>query len=354
MVSFSVTKMHTLRSLGCYHRRTPQVTFALPVDPSVGPPRTKMDRKVARVCCVVGALLLPLNAADYNASTTYMINGSSASLAFDGHGGLSAGGTSRLLIDYPEKEQSDILDYLFTPNFGASLGVLKIEIGGDAMSTDGSEPSHMHSRDDLSCSRGYEGWLAKEARARNPQIKIWSLSWGVPGWIGGETIGEPDDDYDDWYWTEDNIHYQIQWLKCLRDQYGVQSDFIGIWNERPQGSADYVIQLREALDASDFSHVGITIEADWEPFIKHILTNTTLNTSVAAASAHYPCNATVNSAIARQAHKKFWAGEDTPDDSAGPGGNWSGAGCWGRKLNQHWIKMNSTSSVSWSLLWYWY
>ena len=53
---------------------------------------------------------------------------------------------------------------------------------------------------------------------------------------------------------------QIQWLKCLRDQWGVDSDYIGIWNERPQGSVDYVVSLRRELDKANFSHVGITVE----------------------------------------------------------------------------------------------
>jgi hypothetical protein len=64
---------------------------------------------------------------------------------FDGIGGLSGGGaTSVLLRDYPEPQRSQVLDYLFKPNFGASLHILKVEIGGDAQSTDGSESSHMH------------------------------------------------------------------------------------------------------------------------------------------------------------------------------------------------------------------
>ena len=42
-------------------------------------------------------------------------------------GGLSGGGaTSRLLIDYKEPQRSEILDYLFKPNFGASLQLLKV------------------------------------------------------------------------------------------------------------------------------------------------------------------------------------------------------------------------------------
>ena len=48
-------------------------------------------------------------------------------LRFDGIGGLSGGGaTSRLLVDYKEPERSQILDYLFKPNFGASLHILKV------------------------------------------------------------------------------------------------------------------------------------------------------------------------------------------------------------------------------------
>ncbi len=47
------------------------------------------------------------------------------------------------------------------------LQVCKVEIGGDVQSTDGTEPSHMHSRDDLSCERGYEWWLMKVRLAVN-------------------------------------------------------------------------------------------------------------------------------------------------------------------------------------------
>ncbi len=44
-------------------------------------------------------------------------------------GGLSAGASSRLLWDYPVAQQQDILDFLWKPNFGASLHICKIEIG---------------------------------------------------------------------------------------------------------------------------------------------------------------------------------------------------------------------------------
>jgi galactosylceramidase len=88
---------------------------------------------------------------------------------------LGGGATTRLLVDYVEPARSQILDYLFTPNFGASLHLLKVEIGGDSQSTDGTESSHMHSKDDLNYKRGYEWWLMSEAKKRNPNITLYGL-----------------------------------------------------------------------------------------------------------------------------------------------------------------------------------
>ena len=56
----------------------------------------------------------------------------------------------------PPPPRSEILDYLFLPNFGANLQILKVEIGGDAQSTDGAESSHMHDPWTEDYYRGYE------------------------------------------------------------------------------------------------------------------------------------------------------------------------------------------------------
>ena len=128
------------------------------------------------------------------------LNGSTASWTYDGHGALSAGASSRLLVDYPEPQRSDILDYLFKPYFGAHLHMLKFEIGGDTQSTDGTEASYMHMRNlsDANCTRGYEAWLIAEAKARNPEILTYALSWGVPAWVGNGS-----------FFSADNIEYQV-------------------------------------------------------------------------------------------------------------------------------------------------
>ena len=106
---------------------------------------------------------------------------------FDGIGGVSGGGGgTRLLLDYPEPVRGEILDFLFKPGYGASLQVLKVEVGCDGDTTQGAEQSHMRTADDSSPTafmRGYENWLMVEAKSRNPDIHLSGLEWGVPGWV---------------------------------------------------------------------------------------------------------------------------------------------------------------------------
>ena len=80
---------------------------------------------------------------------TVTIDAGGGGKVFDGVGAISGGGgNSRLLIDYAEPYRSQILDYLFKPHYGASLQILKVEIGADMDSTDGAESSHMHTATD--------------------------------------------------------------------------------------------------------------------------------------------------------------------------------------------------------------
>src|ERR1035441_5227514 len=142
-------------------------------------------------------------------SKDVVLDGASTGQTYDGIGAVSAGASSRLLIDYPEPYRSQILDYLFQPNYGASLEHLKVEIGGDTNSTDGSEPSHMHTRSDLNSQRGYEWWLMKEAKNRNPNIILDSLAWGAPGWIG-----------DGKYYSQDMADYVVKFIQTAKQVHG--------------------------------------------------------------------------------------------------------------------------------------
>ena len=60
------------------------------------------------------------------AAAAIRLDPSAPGLPYDGHGALSAGASSRLLFDYEPAVRSDILDFLFKPNFGASLHTIKV------------------------------------------------------------------------------------------------------------------------------------------------------------------------------------------------------------------------------------
>jgi len=164
---------------------------------------------------------------------------------FDGIGAVSAGATSRLLVDYDEKERSDILDLLFKPGIGAELQLLKVEIGGDTFTGCGTEPSPQRSPHETSTpARGYELWLASEARLRNPAITILGLSWGFPAWIGAGAL------------NENQVSYTEQWVQQAKEIHGIKIDWVGVVNESPW-TPEYVKRLREALDAGGHGDTGI-------------------------------------------------------------------------------------------------
>jgi hypothetical protein len=264
------------------------------------------------------------------------IDGHSTSLEFDGIGLLSAGGSSRYLYDYPRKQRDEILDYLFKPQFGASLDILKVEIGGDCQSTSGTEASHMHSRDDLGCSRGYEGWLLSEAIKRNPNLKSFGLSWGVPGWVGA---GE--------FFSADNIHYQVQWLECMKTAYNISIDYIGIRNERQYGPMDYTIQLRQALDMAGHADTKIVLPDGYvsQTLVQQLTSNKTFSDAVYALGTHSCSAAPTWQGDSDSFPQKWWCTELEVRNG------WGGGAGWAEYLSTNFVKSNQTSTTSWSLIW---
>ncbi|XP_048456350.1 galactocerebrosidase-like isoform X1 [Rhincodon typus] len=256
---------------------------------------------------------------------------------FDGIGGLSGGGaTSRLLVNYPEPYRSQILDYLFKPNFGASLHILKVELGGDAQTTDGTEPSHMHYENDENYFRGYEWWLMKEAKKRNPNIKLIGLPWAFPGWIG---CGN------DWPYTcpDKTAYYVASWIHGAKLYHNLDIDYVGIWNERAFDTK-YIELLRYTMDKMGLEQVKIIASDNlWDPISWSVLQDTELYDVVDIIGAHYP--GTFSSSNARKTGKKLWSSEDysTVNDNVG-------GGCWARILNQNFVNGNMTSTIAWNLV----
>eukprot|EP00756_Hemistasia_phaeocysticola_P015187 Hpha_TRINITY_DN15391_c5_g2::TRINITY_DN15391_c5_g2_i1::g.90879::m.90879/K01202/GALC; galactosylceramidase len=167
-------------------------------------------------------------------------------LRWEGVGAISGGGaTSKLLLDYPEAARSNILDYLFKPDFGLNLQMLKVEIGGDTDATEGAEPSHMHYSGDEDYNRGYEWWLMKEAKKRNPGIKLYGLPWGWAGWLDPKaTSTRPATDA----FADPSVtaNYTLAWLRGAKLVHGLDIDYVGQWNERNAPTA-YADALRAAV-----------------------------------------------------------------------------------------------------------
>ncbi|XP_076979360.1 galactocerebrosidase isoform X3 [Tamandua tetradactyla] len=256
---------------------------------------------------------------------------------FDGIGAVSGGGaTSRLLVNYPEPYRSEILDYLFKPNFGASLHILKVEIGGDGQTTDGTEPSHMHYALDEDYFRGYEWWLMKEAKKRNPNITLMGLPWSFPGWLGKG-----------FNWPYVNLrltaYYVISWIMGAKHYHNLDIDYIGIWNERTFDTS-YIKLLREMLNFQGFQRVKIIVSDNlWEPISASVLLDPELLKVIDVIGAHYPGTQTVMDA--KLTGKKLWSSEDFSTFN-----NDVGAGCWGRILNQNYINGYMTSTIAWNLV----
>jgi O-glycosyl hydrolase len=204
------------------------------------------------------------------------LDGTGSGRRFDGIGAISGGGgNTRLLYDYPEPYRSQVLDYLFTPGVGAALQILKVEIGGDMNSTDGSEASHMHTANDLGCNRGYEWWLMKEAKARNPAIKLYGLAWGAPGWIGGGN-----------FWSQDMVNYLLKWLGCAKTN-GFTIDYLGGWNERGYDKSWYE-SLHAALATNGYAIQVVGADDAWT-IASDMAADSTFKAAVDIVGVHYPC-----------------------------------------------------------------
>jgi hypothetical protein len=263
---------------------------------------------------------------------------------FEGIGALSAGASSRLLSDYPEEYRDQILDLLFKPKFGASLQQIKVEIGGDVNSTDGSEPSHAHTRDELLkpessyFKRGYEWMILKEARKRNPGIFIDCLEWGCPGWIGNGR-----------YYSQDNADYISAFLNGARKYYNLSFNYTGIWNER-EPDYEWIKLLRRTLDNNDLKDVKI-IAADffnWD-IAAAMTEDKELLDAVYALGIHYNERWKENPYSTTDPAKSL--NKSLRNSEGGPWrGDWDGFEYLTKLYNRNYICGKATNVITWSLV----
>ena len=175
-----------------------------------------------------------------------------------------------------------------------------------------------------------------EAKRRNPELKLYGLPWGFPGWVAeGGTFGL----------TNSTVEYVVKWLNGARTHYGLDIDYIGVWNEKQLGerSRRYMIDLHAALRAANLSTgiIGVDdccppwgicplLEADpeWLSVVAHV-------------GNHYP-SATQPAACAALPVTKWSSEESIGDFTNGPH--------WSREINRNYQNGNITASIAWNLI----
>ena len=244
-------------------------------------------------------------------------------------------------------------------------------MGGDTQSTEATEASHMHTREDgsLECkicyNRGYEWWLLEQAKKRNPLIQTYALSWGVPAWVGKLPNASASRGN---FWTDDNIEYHVRWAVGLHKYHGIQLDYMGIWNEK-NPELDWIVRLRKALDVEP-SGIGrkvklVVADTRWS-ICSQLLANKTVADVVSKIGVHYPINALcpvggvdrwgrpcgdVPAPSECYALKKpLWTSEGWNFDVRN---NYQGALNLAAVLNKNWVITRQQATIIWTLVFSW-
>jgi galactosylceramidase len=279
------------------------------------------------------------------------LDGNDPGRVFEGIGAVSAGASTDLLYDYKDPVRGQILDYLFKPKFGAAFQHLKVEMGGGENSTCGSEPSHAITREELKnpVSRGYEFWLMREAKDRNPAVILEYLPWSFPGWL------KPD------IYTRDSADYFVAFLDVAKKQWALDIDWVAAAENENDTDLNWLVNhMRPALDAKGYSHVRIQgpddNSGDWKIF-DDLEANPAYDRVVEAVGYHYVTGRNFTEDMvdgrgrpttekAKASGKPLWASEDW----SWTGKDWGGAGALtlARLYNKFYIRDQITKTLIWA------
>ncbi len=184
----------------------------------------------------------------------------------------------------------------------------------------------MHTATDTNFNRGYEWWLMQQAKARNPNIKLYGLAWAAPGWIG--TTGAPVWDSNNPIWSQDMVNYYIAWIQGAKSHYNLTIDYIGGWNERGYNES-FFEALHSAIASNGLSTKVVGADSGWD-VADAMVSSATFNASIDIVGVHYPCTggdggsatSCPNTTNAKNLGKPLWASENGSQDEN------SGASPW--------------------------
>jgi galactosylceramidase len=293
--------------------------------------------------CGVTALVLTQTAS---AETRIVLDDADSGRVFEGIGAVSAGASTRNLVDYPEKQRSEVLDYMFKPKFGASLQHLKVEIGGGENSTCGSEPTHALTREELADPkpRGYEFWLMAEARKRNPKILLDCLPWSYPYWISSP-------------FSQDSADWYVAFLDVAKKYYGLKMDWVAAaWNEHGTDLNWIAKTLRPTLNAHGYADVKLQApdnNGSWGIF-DELARNPEADKVIKAVGYHYPneFGPQVEAEGKHAAEKVIASGKPlwSSEEFSYSGKTWEKAMLLAQVYNKNYIRSRITKTEVWSVL----
>ena len=198
----------------------------------------------ALTCSVMGVMPMSKQENGVKAESTFSINIDGNKITSDSLrlGAVSANNSSRLLMDYKEKNPEaywEIMNYLFNKETGIGLSHIKLEMGSDCDSSSGTEPATMrYENEKANVNRGAGFHLCADALTINPDISIDMLRWGAPGWTAGS--------------MEKRFKWYKNTLDAAFDVFGLKFNYISADRNEPYNGVDaeWIKYLRKHLDSS--------------------------------------------------------------------------------------------------------
>jgi O-glycosyl hydrolase len=216
------------------------------------------------------------------ATSVVTINGTDSGRIFDGIGMVNSSGTSKLIMDYPANQQADILDFLYKPNFGAGLTIVKNEIGADINSSSGTEPCHQRLQTDTPTARGVNFWICQQAKSRNSAIEFTAGRWGIPAWANASDSNKKD--------------YYINYLNLMVTN-GTPLDYLSPDQNENSFSRDYVVNtLKPALNSASYSNLKLVAQDAYQSWgiADTVVSDSDLKSALYAINNHYVTTSTTN------------------------------------------------------------
>jgi len=187
----------------------------------------------------------------------------------------------------------------------------------------------MRTPTDVNFSRGYQWWLMKEAKKRNPDIILDCLAWGAPTWIGNGH-----------YYSQDMADYIANFIIGAKQVHDLDISYTGIWDEMDY-DIQWVMLLRATLDRRGLAHVKIIAADHWTWSVGDALgADPEFVAVVDVVGAHYTYQVPAN-VIALG--KPIWASETGMWD-----GDWWGAIRTASLLNHNYLDGKITKAELWS------